>query len=336
MHVALCPHISVEHFRGGEKWTVEVANRLVDDGDLDVSIRALPYTPGGERRVSIDDVLDDRVSYTESWRHDLSDVDTAYIFYNPLSKVFFDGEVSSIAGIHSWVFVSKRLFESHYGIVPTAVKALYRTIGRWDLSQFDAVHSVTPAFKSPHPNTAYIPNFVDTTRFSPSRASLAEQFTVFTAAAHIPEKGWDTALDVAALLPNQIRFVTTGETSNPHVDSLGFLTEDELAEAYARAHVVLHPSRVDTDSMVINEATASGTPVITTPLSSHVRNNEAILHCTSASEMARTIRQLYLEWKHDDGYDVRSAIARKEGKRHGIDVVYPRLKRLLCNPGDWV
>jgi len=326
--VALCPHISLAHYRGGEKWVAELANRLVAD-DVDVTVRALPYLPRGERRVAVRDVLDERVPYHEAWRHDLSAFDTAYVFYMPLSHLLFTGAPRTVAGVHSWVYVTDRLYESHYGAVPTAVKVLYRAVGRRDLARFDAVHAVTPAYESPHPVTHYIPNFVDTERFHPGRAPLDDEFTVLVTAAHIPEKGWDLARRVAGALPADVRVVTTGTSDDPNVRGLGFLDEDGLARAYARSHVVLHPARVDTDSMVINEACASGTPVVTTPLSTHVGDGEAVLRRGSVRGMVDAIGTLRREWERDDGYARRCRIARMTGEAHDVDVVYPRLKRLL-------
>ena len=328
--VALCPHLSVEHYRGGEKWVCALANRLAADG-VDVSVRALPYAPGGERRVAVRDVLDAEIPYREAWHHDLSSYDTAYVFYNPFSELFFSGGDTRIAGIHSWVYVSPKLFEAHYGVVPTAVKLLYRAIGTRDLGRFDVVHSVTPAYDSPHANTVHIPNFVDVERFRPDRQPQESEFTVLTTAAHIREKGWDTVQEVAERLPEGIRVVTTAEGVG-EIEGMGFLTEDELADAYARAHVVLHPARVDTDSMVINEACASGTPVVTTALSTHVRENEAVLQAETARGMAHAISLLHSEWRHDDGYDARCRRAREEGESHGFEAVYPRLKALLTDP----
>lgn len=307
-----------------------LANRLAADG-VDVSVRALPYAPDGERRVEVREVLDPEVPYREAWHHDLSGFDTAYVFYNPFSELFFSGAETRIAGIHSWVYVAPKLFEAHYGVVPTAVKLLYRTIGTRDLGRFDVVHSVTPAYDSPHPNTVHIPNFVDVEQFSPDREPLAEEFTVLTTAAHIREKGWDTVQDVAERLPADVRVVTTAEGAG-RVEGMGFLTEDELADAYSRAHVVLHPARVDTDSMVINEACASGTPVVTTALSTHVRENEAVLQAETARGMAHAISLLYAEWRHDDGYDERCRRAREEGESHGFEEIYPRLRDLLVSP----
>jgi glycosyltransferase involved in cell wall biosynthesis len=332
MSVALCPHISLEHYRGGEKWTASLANRLVED-DVSVAVRALPYAPGGVKRVAVRDVLDSRVSYRESWHHDLSGFDTAYLFYNPLSQLFFTGASRYVAGIHSWLFVTDRLYEPFYGIVPTGVKLLYRLIGPLDLRRFDVVHSVTQAYHAVHPRTVYIPNFVDTQQFSPDCASLADEFTVFVTAAHIPEKGWDLVCETAARLPADVRLVATGTDGVAGIESLGFLDEDELARAYARAHVVLHPARVDTDSMVINEACAAGTPVITTPIVAHQPASEAVLHAATVDEICAHVETLYTEWATDSGYSERCVDARKAGEAHDFDVIYPRLKSLLLASG---
>ena len=329
--VVLCPHISLEYYRGGEKWVVALANRLVEEG-INVAVRALPYLPDGQSRVDVEEVLDERVSYREAWRHDVSGFDSAYVFYTPFSNLFFTGDTFSIAGIHSWVYVTDRLYERHYGAVPTAVKLLYRLFGERDLQRFDVVHTVTPAFDSPHPRTVHVPNFVDTGQFSPDRAPLGEEFTVLVTAAHILEKGWDLAREVASRLPEDAQLVATGTSDDPNVKDLGFLDEDELAEAYASAHVVLHPARVDTDSMVINEACASGTPVVTTPLATHVRENEAVLHAETPGEMVGAIRLLHREWERNRGYASRCRLARSEGKKHSVERIYPRLEQLLVAP----
>jgi glycosyltransferase involved in cell wall biosynthesis len=332
--VALCTHFSVEHFRGGEKWVATVANRLADD-DVDVDVYALPYAPGGERRVDARDVLADDVGYTEGWRHDVSGYDTAYAMYTPGMRLCFaTGDARTVAGIHSWAFITDSLFESHYGVAPTVAKLCYRLAGPAELRRYDAVHTVSPVFDSPHPETTYIPNFVDTSRFRPDRAALAEEFTVLVTAAHIREKGWDVVQGVADRLPSHVRLAATGECSHPHVDALGFLDEDALADAYAAAHLVLHPTRVDTDSMVINEALASGTPVISSPLSTHVRTDEAAMHANSVQDIVDRIADLAEEFRTDrERYDARCALARQHGCNRDTDLVYRRLRDLLFP--DW-
>lgn len=328
--VAICTHLAIEHYRGGEKWAVQLANHLDADPSIDVSIRSLPYTPTGTERVAASDVLDPGVRYSKSWLHDLGGVDVAYVFYHPGAKFSFPGADSYVAGIHSWVYVSPYYREQYYGPVPTAVKLLYRTVGSYDLGRYDGVHTVTPAFDSPHENTAVIPNFVDRAVYRPDRAPLDSTFTVLVTAAKIEEKGWDLVERVAATLPEEIAVVSTGDASTPAIQGLGFLSDDELADQYARSHVVLHPARVDTDSMVINEAIASGTPVVTSPLLTHVRKNEAILHGATAFEMAGLIEGLAEEYRSDrDAYRRRCDRARELSRDRATSTVVPRLKAFL-------
>lgn len=336
VRVALCPHLSLEHYRGGEKWTAMLANRLAADG-VDVAVHSLPYAPDGDRRVSASSVLDDSISYEESWRHDLSAYDASYIFYNPFSRAFFHGDTYRIAGIHSWAYITDDLIESHYGAIPTAVKALYRAFGGRELRDFDAVHTCTDAFDSPHPDTRHIPNYIDTDRYHPDAAPTEDEFTVLVTAAHIPEKGWDTVKDVAAgLAQTNVRVVTTGDLDEDPagIESLGFLSEDELATWYARTHAVLHPTRVDADSIVMKEAWAAGTPVVTTPIKTHRTHQDtsAVLLGDSPATLLREIQRLRREWLNDDGYDDRAKTARDIGERYDADVVYPRLRTMLTDP----
>ena len=329
--IALCTHLAIEHFRGGEKWVVDVANRLADDG-ITVDIYSLPYAPGGERRVDAADVLDDAIGYTEGWRHDITEYDTAYSMYAPGMGLCVrdDPDTRSVAGIHSWAFITNRLFESHYGVVPTAAKLCYRIAGPRELRQYDAVHTVSPVFDSPHPETTHIPNFVDTSRYCPDRRELADEFTVLTTAAHIPEKGWDIIQEVAERLPAEIRLVTTGECDHPDIDGLGFLPESDLTDIYSAAHLLLHPTRVDTDSMAINEALASGTPVVTSSLPTHTRWDEAVMHADATTEIADCITDLYEEFHVDpERYAARCNLARHHGLNRDVELVYRRFRRLL-------
>jgi glycosyltransferase involved in cell wall biosynthesis len=334
-HIAFCSHFSLEHFRGGEKWVATIANHLADSADVTVSVHSLPYAPDDVRPVDADEVLDDRIAYTEAWRHDLSEVDTAYVMYHPGAQLSFSGASNYIAGIHSWAYISERLVEPHYGLLEMGVKILYNTIGSYDLSRYDTVHTVTPAFESSHPNQVYVPNFVDTDLFHPDAAPLNDTFTVFISAAHIKQKGWDLVREVARDLPEDINICATGSVSDPNISGLGFLSESELARQYARSHVVLHPARVDTDSMVINESCASGTPVITTPLPTHVRENPGIIHAGTTIRMNYTIKKLWQEWESElsDVYSHRCESAYSSRKGHSCDEVFPQLEGLVVSDG---
>lgn len=328
--ITICLHFSLEHYRGGEKWAAAIANRLHRDG-LPVQVRSLPYAPNGVRRTSYRSVLDPGIPYRESWLHDLSATDRAYLVYAPGMRHLFRNATTTIAGIHSWAFVSPGLVESHYSPLHNAVKLAYGLVGSADLERYDRVHTVTPAFDPGNGiDPVYVPNFVDRQRFRPDRTSRFDRFTVLVTAAHVPEKGWDLVRRTAAQLDPEIRVVTTGTSDAPTVEGLGYLDEDELADAYARSHVVLHPARVDTDSMVINEACASGTPVVTTPIRTHIRRNEAVLHAATPPEMVDRITTLRDEWQAGSRYERRCRIARRTSASRDVEQVYPALKSVIA------
>jgi hypothetical protein len=189
-------------------------------------------------------------------------------------------------------------------------------------------------FDSPHSETTHVPNFVDTERYHPDRADLADEFTVLVTAAHIREKGWDVVQQVADRLPAGVRLAATGTADHPRIDALGFLDEEGLADAYSAAHLVLQPTRVDTDSMVINEALASGTPVISSPLPTHTRWDEAAMHANSPADIADRIADVREEFRVDpERYAARCNLARQHGLNRDTELVYRRLRRLLLP--DW-
>jgi hypothetical protein len=86
--------------------------------------------------------------------------------------------------------------------------------------------------------------------------------------------------------------------------------------------------------MVINEALASGTPVISSPLSTHVRTDEAAMHANSVQDIVDRIADLAEEFRTDrERYDARCALARQHGCNRDTDLVYRRLRDLLFP--DW-
>lgn len=336
LYIAFCVPGSLEDPRAGGSWVIDIANKLVHDG-FEVEIRGIPYAPLG-RKTNIYDVLDPRVTYKEAWVHNISDFDVAYITYTPISKLFFRGNVAKIAGIHAMIYVSKYPIR-YFGITSNIMGVLHKFVGKRELLSYDAVHSITKAFTSPHPNTYYIPNFIDTKMYNPQRAKKAEKFTVLVTTAHIPRKGWDVVVSVAERLPKEISIVSTGETGHPNIRGLGFLPEEDLADWYARAHVLLNPSREDVDSLSIKKACACGTPVITTPIPTHkaMFDNEegAILYADGVEETLKCILELYEEWVSDrKKYFERCKRARKLAEEYDFKILYPKFKKMLCEVAE--
>ncbi|MNF59694.1 GDP-mannose-dependent alpha-mannosyltransferase [compost metagenome] len=106
---------------------------------------------------------------------------------------------------------------------------------------------------------------VDLRQFQP-RLQAGEGAPVFLYAGRLaPEKNLEAFLGLD--LPGDKQVVGDGplraelERRYPQVRFRGYLSPDELAEAYRRASVLVFPSRTDTLGLVMLEALACGTPV---------------------------------------------------------------------------
>lgn len=65
--------------------------------------------------------------------------------------------------------------------------------------------------------------------------------------------------------PLKKEFFTKLDSLGLHYHYAGFVTQTELPQLYANAKLFLFPTKVDAWGVVVNEAMASGTPVVTTP-----------------------------------------------------------------------
>ncbi len=299
MRIALCLHISLTYGGGGEKWAWSVSRYLKKRG-YDVEIRALPYTPHGRRVVDPAKVLGD-TPYYEAWTHTVH-ADVAYIFYNPFAYIFFrcTRNCIRIAGMHSSVYFLPRTPPKTYGFPAVAARLLYKVIGLSDLSLYDAVHVVNKAIRVRHPNVFYVPHFVDTNTYRPL-AKKRDKFTVLFVGRPSWQKGGDIFVKVVEMLNKRgvdIEFLCVGCTTHgPFIQSAGYIDSDhELAKVYSSAHITLYPSRADTFGLVIIESLACGTPVITTPIETHVSLELPLLYASSVegfAEKVLEVKELY-------------------------------------------
>ena len=100
--------------------------------------------------------------------------------------------------------------------------------------------------------------------------------TVLVVGQYFDYKGLDVALEAARQAPDlTFRFVGMGKRTGlflehaggqlpEHVEFIPFLQKEELEEEYRKAAMVVLPSRQECWGLVINEAAAFGTPIIST------------------------------------------------------------------------
>ncbi len=173
----------------------------------------------------------------------------------------------------------------HVGRVPFrhpvldgAQRVAFETIGRLCCRQVDAitvlndrverelrrlVDSKTPIIK--------VPNGVDTELFHPpspaTRESLRrkwgfERFTALFVGRFVPKKGMHLLLEARA---SDFDLVLCGdELDGANVRTLGKLDQKTLAEVYRAADVLVLPSEGEGFPLVVQEAMASGLPVVVT------------------------------------------------------------------------
>jgi glycosyltransferase involved in cell wall biosynthesis len=173
----------------------------------------------------------------------------------------------------------------HVGRVPfrhvfldCAQRVAFETIGRLCCRQVDAVtvlnHRVEREVRAlVHASTpiAKVPNGVDTERFHPpspeTRQSLRkkwgfERFAALFVGRFVRKKGVELLLEARA---NDFELILCGdELDGVNVRTLGKLDQTTLAEVYQAADVLVLPSEGEGFPLVVQEAMASGLPVIVT------------------------------------------------------------------------
>jgi glycosyltransferase involved in cell wall biosynthesis len=333
MNIAFCLHISLAYGGGGEKWALTVANTLKKRGH-NIQIFALPYTPKKRRVTDIQSLLAKDIQYNEGWSHEVN-ADVAYVFYNPLSYVFFRTKCPTIAGFHSSIYFLPKTPPITYGVPAISARLLYKLIGRVDLSFFNAVHVVSRS-KIKHRKIFYIPNFVNTSIYKP-RGNKREKFTVLFAGRPSWQKGWDIVLETAALTKKElenVNFLWVGGYESKIqnlMTCLGYVKDElELSRIYSAAHLTLFPARADTFGNTIVESLACGTPVATTPTTPHRALGVPLFYGNSAYDFCKIIKQLKELWTKDrNSYLEMSRRACEMVKKYDMLKIIPRLEKMF-------
>lgn len=299
LNISFYTPISIEFGGGGEKWLARVASFLLTRGHT-VRIYALPYAPGGKRRVKRINILPEGVKYRESWFHRIEG-DVVYVVYAPFVRFLFRFRGPIIAGIHSGLFLSEKPPKLSYGVVPIVAWVTFHIFGKNDLSKYSLIHAINQKTNLYTENVKYIPNFVDTYIFAP-KETKKERFTVLFSGRPSWVKGYDIFLEIASnilKITNEIDFVAVGATDS-HIDnviSVPYVSDEiELAKIYSSAHLTLVPSRSENFPLTILESLSCGTEVLTSKIDNIVSLKLPVHYAETANEFVSKIISLYTEW----------------------------------------
>lgn len=342
MKIALISQVSLSSFGGAERKLVEAAEMLVQRGN-EVHMYALPYTHPDHRvkgAFIVASLQDRGIEYQERNRHELI-ADVVYAVYAPFILRKFKSSCPVVAGLHSpLLFTSESALETF--INPVLAIRRYKSpkyIGSFwlsnivkgsDLRKFCAVRTLSPVFKVKHENAFCIPDWVDSGVFRP-QSKKDDTFTVFFAGRHHWEKGFDTFLKIAHTLKRKglkMNFRCTLEGVGP-VEGVGFLDDDELARTYSASHLVIYPSRLDTFGGVIVEASACGTPVLTTPLPVHSLGL-SLLYAGRLTEFVEATVRVYNMWETNTGlYEKFAQVLRNQALAYDVSQIFPIFEFML-------
>lgn len=285
---------------------VDAANFLSSNGH-EVSIHCLPFRKRGGLYH-----LNGGVSYCEKFLHRFS-ADVCYHIYAPLLSNLFLCNAPKIAGLHSPLVANFEDNPSDFlkqGPFVAGAYAFQKSFGNGALTGFDAVHTVNPKGLSlKHARIYAIPNWVDCSVTEQSLTTKQERgktFRVLFAGKPQYVKGFDVFVALSKMIQQEdIEFVSTflspSGYNGSRVRFLGSLPHSEMPGLFSTVGLLVHPVREETFGLVILESLVSGTPVVTTPISSHVALNLPLRYASNLTEFAREIRDVYALWKEDYG-----------------------------------
>ncbi len=332
MKISFCNHYSLSHGGGGERVIIEAANFLAARGN-EVEIHSLPL-----RRKNVAFTLRRDVKYCEGWVHKFN-ADVAYYNYQPLLTYLFLSQAPKIAGLHGANVTDYEGGSSEYlkeGPLLAGAWVIRKITGDSLLRSFNAVHTVNPdGLPIKHNMIFSIPNWIDTSR---TRLDLKfekpDKFRVLYVGKAFKIKGFETFIKVSKLFDqDDIEFVATVDCGHcGKAKCIGYIPHDQIWELYAKGGVLLYPTQRDAFGIAILESLASGTPVITTPVSGH-RSLKVPLFYAYATDIIRIsylIIQIYSLWKSD--YEAYLRLARQgieAAYKYDSSVILPKFESML-------
>jgi glycosyltransferase involved in cell wall biosynthesis len=338
LKIAFCSPVSLTNFSGAAKFLINSANFIASRGH-EVEVHALSFGPNRNISLSkVEELL--TVPYYEA-KDIRVEADVAYINYIPFIWRRMRIRGTKVAGLHTHLLLPRQhLSETIMHPLKAGFEWSLKTIVcfaglpliRIDLASFDAIHIIGGEIDLRDNSRIYkIPLWIDSARI-PRIKEKYETFTVLFAGRKTWEKGWSTFCEISSRIGHMgsdFRFICTGESRNG-IHGLGFLSENELLCVYRRSHVVVYPSIADIFGLVILEAAACGTPVITTPIDAHSKQHLPVLYARGVEGFTQAILYTRALWKdYPKKYGDWCKKLQISASRYDASKVLPLLEKML-------
>lgn len=328
---------SLKYMGGGVKWVLQ-ASALLRRRGHHVEIFALPFSLQKSSNITETNELAD-ITYHETWSPKLEGFDVAYIMYNPLWRLCKIDRTKSVAGIHSPLWYSK-MDELASCAKPSDTltffvgKSFYLMFGATDLRFFKKIHIINPVAKVHHDNVAFVPNWIDTHFWKPTKLK-ADKFSALFVGRRNFEKGWDIYVKTADLLKSSnpdIEFYATGANYGA-INGVNFPTEEGMPQLYSRFHILVVPARLNVFPLTFLESLSCGTPVVTLPTSTHISLSKLglpMLFGNSCATISELIRNIYAVWANErEQYTAMCTAVRQAALPFDVQEVFPKFEKML-------
>lgn len=319
---------------------IGAAKSLASKGH-EVGVYASPFGPN--KTVTQSEVQDllGTVPYYEPKSIQVN-VDVAYVSYTPIIWRRMRLKGAKVAGLHTHLLLPYQHLrqtlmhplKAGSGWTAKALSfAFFLPAIKADLMHFDAVHIPLGDFSMFGKNRIRrIPLWIDISKIPTRIHAKFDDFTVLFVGRKTWEKGWSTFCNVSSKLEqmgHRFSFLCTGQ-GHAHIRGLGFLSEDELFEVYQRSHVLVYPSIAGMFDLVILEAAACGTPVVTTPIDVHLAQHLPVLYGQDTNDFVGKILHAYSIWKDNPAlYDEWSRSLRVNAEKYDVNKVFPAFEKML-------
>lgn len=350
--VALITHYDLSLFRGGEKFIINLANALSEEGWA-VKVYSLPINRRNDRVKNVRRRLSKKVEYEYIQVRTKVEADISYYIYSPLVYNYFtikDKSPLKVAGIHGFAITPQLSDPAIWKIPPVKFIKIHgfkaflafhysRFAKGRDLQRYDLVHAINPFQKIFLPEklskkTVHIPLWTDYKRTLPANTGTGsnEYFRILILGCSDFRKGYDICKALikyySGLQGLRIRFYSNVYFKDSRVFFLGFIEEEELPRILSQANVLLHPSRLDTFGLTIIESLACGTPVVTSDILAHRIFSHPVFLCSSLMDYVSRINELYEVWRGGE-YELIRKKAESEGRKFSKESVFPIYRRLV-------